>query len=74
MTRATPALWDLVVARTMRILAMTAESNLWNVWIDGHDEIIALLEAGDRSGALARYRQIYVEYRDRVEQELFEDQ
>jgi DNA-binding GntR family transcriptional regulator len=65
---------DLVVARTMRILAMTAESDLWSTWIDGHDAIIALLEAGDAAGALARYRQIYVDYRDRVERELFDDQ
>ena len=64
---------DLVVARTMRILAMTAESNLWDTWIEGHEEILTLLEAGDRKGALARYRQIYVDYRNRVERELFED-
>jgi DNA-binding GntR family transcriptional regulator len=64
---------DLVVARTMRILAMTAESNLWDTWIEGHEEILALLEAGDRKGALGRYRQIYVDYRNRVERELFED-
>jgi DNA-binding GntR family transcriptional regulator len=64
---------DLVVARTMRILAMTAESNLWGIWIEGHDAIIELLEAGDTQGALARYRQIYVDYRDRVERELFDD-
>ena len=65
---------DLVVARTMRILAMTAESNLWSSWIDGHDEILRLLESGDRRGALARYRQIYVDYRAGVEHELFDDQ
>src|SRR3569833_1336294 len=65
---------DLVVARTMRILAMTAESDLWRIWIDGHAEIIELLEAGDTRGALARYRRIYVDYRAAVEQELFEDQ
>jgi len=65
---------DLVVARTMRILAMTAESDLWSIWIDGHAEIIKLLEAGDNRGALARYRKIYVDYRAAVEQELFEDQ
>ena len=65
---------DLVVARTMRILAMTAESDLWRIWIDGHTEIIKLLEAGDSRGALARYRKIYVDYRVAVEQELFEDQ
>ena len=63
---------DLVVARTMRILAMTAESDLWSTWIEGHDDILQLLEAGDRQGALARYRQIYVDYRARVEAELFE--
>jgi DNA-binding GntR family transcriptional regulator len=63
---------DLVVARTMRILAITAESDLWTTWINGHDEILKLLEAGDTKGATARYRQIYVEYRARVEQELFD--
>jgi DNA-binding GntR family transcriptional regulator len=65
---------DLVVARTMRILAMTAESDLWRIWIDGHADIIKLLEAGDTRGALSRYRKIYVDYRAAVEQELFEDQ
>jgi DNA-binding GntR family transcriptional regulator len=65
---------DLVVARTMRILAITAESDLWRIWIDGHAEIIKLLEAGDSRRALARYRKIYVDYRAAVEQELFEDQ
>jgi DNA-binding GntR family transcriptional regulator len=64
---------DLVVARTMRILTLTAESNLWSIWIDGHAEILKLLEAGDRRGALARYRKIYTDYRGAVEQELFED-
>src|ERR1051325_3889274 len=54
---------DLVVARTMRILAMTAESNQWSTWIEGHDAIIALLEVGDRAGAVERYKQIYVDYR-----------
>jgi DNA-binding GntR family transcriptional regulator len=62
---------DLVVARTLRILAMGAESNLWEVWIAGHDEILEHLEAGDSVRALARYRQIYVEYRTKVEQSLF---
>jgi DNA-binding GntR family transcriptional regulator len=65
---------DLVVARTMRILAITAESDLWRIWIDGHAEIIKLLEAGDNRRALARYRKIYVDYRAAVEQELFDDQ
>jgi DNA-binding GntR family transcriptional regulator len=54
----------------MRILAMTAESDLWSTWIEGHDAIIALLERGDRAGAVARYRQIYLDYRSRVEHEL----
>jgi DNA-binding GntR family transcriptional regulator len=63
---------DLVVARTLRILAVNAESELWTTWITGHDDILKLLEAGDSKGAVARYRQIYVEYRTRVEQELFD--
>ena len=64
---------DLVVARTTRILAMSAESDLWSTWIDGHNEIIELLAAGDKAGAVARYRQIYVDYRSKVEQHLFEE-
>jgi DNA-binding GntR family transcriptional regulator len=63
---------DLVVARTMRILTMTAESELWTTWINGHDAILTLLEAGDTAAATARYKQIYVEYRARVEQEPFD--
>ena len=62
---------DLVVARTTRILAMSAESNLWSTWIEGHDAIIELLERSDRDGAVARYKQIYVEFRAQVERELF---
>ena len=64
---------DLVVARTLRILAMGAESSLWEVWITGHRDVLKLLEEGDPVGALARYRQIYVDYRAAVEQSLFED-
>jgi DNA-binding GntR family transcriptional regulator len=63
---------DLVVARTTRILAKSAESNLWTTWIEGHDAIIDRLEAGDRDGAVARYKQIYVDFRVQVEQELFD--
>ncbi|GAB1645234.1 GntR family transcriptional regulator [Krasilnikovia sp. MM14-A1259] len=63
---------DLVVARTLRILAMGAESELWTTWIRGHDAILELLEAGDRRGAVERYRQIYVEYRAQVESHLFD--
>jgi DNA-binding GntR family transcriptional regulator len=65
---------DLVVARTTRILARTAESDLWRIWIDGHADIIKLLDEGDTRAALSRYRKIYVDYRAAVEQELFEDQ
>jgi DNA-binding GntR family transcriptional regulator len=59
---------DLVVARTMRILSMAPDSDLWSTWIRGHDAIIELLDQGDREGAVARYKQIYVEYRTQVEQ------
>jgi DNA-binding GntR family transcriptional regulator len=62
---------DLVVARTLRILAMGAESNLWEVWITAHDDILERLEAGDTAGAVVRYRQIYSDFRTTVEQSLF---
>ncbi|MGA5304074.1 GntR family transcriptional regulator [Nucisporomicrobium flavum] len=64
---------DLVVARTLRILAMGADSDLWEPWTRGYDEVLALLEHGDTKGATARYRQIYVDYRAKVEQELFQE-
>jgi hypothetical protein len=58
----------------MRILAMTAESDLWSIWIDGHEAVLKLLDAGDTRAALSRYRTIYAEFRGRVERELFDDQ
>ncbi|WP_214366514.1 GntR family transcriptional regulator [Pseudonocardia sp. H11422] len=64
---------DLVVARTLRLLALTADSDVWQVWIDGYRETLALLEADDRAGAVTRYRQIYRDYRDRVETLLFDE-
>lgn len=67
------AMVDLVVTRTLRILAAGAESNLWEIWITGHDAILECLEAGDAAGALARYRRIYAEFRARVEQSRFEE-
>ena len=63
---------DLVVARTLRILARSADNDLWSTWIDGHNAILELLEAGDRAGAVARYKQIYVEYRVNIEQMHFD--
>lgn len=63
---------DLVVARTLRLLALTADSDVWQVWIDGYGETLARLEAGDRAGAVARYRRIYVDYRERVERLLLD--
>jgi len=67
------AMVGLVVTRTLRILAQSAEGDLWDTWIAGHDEILELLETGDNEAALTRYRQIYVDYRARVEQLLFDE-
>ncbi len=55
---------DLVVTRSLRVLALTAESQVWQVWLEGYRETLACLEAGDRPGAVARYRQLYAEYRE----------
>jgi DNA-binding GntR family transcriptional regulator len=57
---------DLVVARTLRILALTPESDLWQLRVDGHAAVLALA-AGDRAGAVQRYRDIYAEARTRIE-------
>lgn len=54
---------DLVVARTLRIIALTPESSVWTVWLDGYRETLELLEKDNRAGALERYRQIYTDYR-----------
>ncbi|WP_442811751.1 FCD domain-containing protein [Streptosporangium sp. NBC_01755] len=64
---------DLVVTRTQRVLALTAESEVWRVWLDGYRQTLELLERGDRAGAVERYRQIYRDYRQRVETLLFDE-
>jgi DNA-binding GntR family transcriptional regulator len=57
---------DLVVARTLRVLALTPESSVWTVWLDGYRETLELLESDNRTAALERYRQMYTDYRTRV--------
>jgi DNA-binding GntR family transcriptional regulator len=57
---------DLVVTRSLRVLALTAESRVWQVWLDGYRETLEFLEAGDKVAALERYRQIYADYRECV--------
>jgi len=54
---------DLVVARTLRILALTPDSSVWAVWLEGYRETLEHLEADNRAAALDRYRQIYADYR-----------
>jgi DNA-binding GntR family transcriptional regulator len=58
---------DLVVARTLRLLSLTSDSDLWQTWVDGYRAVLALLERGDRAAAVERYRAIYPEYRARVQ-------
>ena len=64
---------DLVVARTMRIMAQRSASDLAWVFVEGYAETLAELERGDHQAAIERYRHIYVEYRSRVETLLFEE-
>lgn len=61
---------DLVVTRVLRLLALSPDSTVWQLWIDGYRELLERLERGDRAGATARHRQIYVDYRAWVEQAL----
>jgi hypothetical protein len=64
---------DLVVARTLRVLALTAENEVWTVWLEGYRETLELLERGDHARAVDRYRRIYREYRAQVETMLFDE-
>ena len=57
------AYFDVAVARTVRLLALTAESEPWHAWVAGYTETLHLLEHGDQAGAIKRYRQIYEDFR-----------
>jgi DNA-binding GntR family transcriptional regulator len=65
------SLLDLVVVRSLRMLTRDPDSDVWRPWVTGYREVLDLLEQGDRAGAVARYRQIYVEYRAAVEEMLW---
>ena len=65
------SLVDLVVARSLRFQALGPDSPIWEPWVTGYRETLELLEAGERERAVARYRRIYVEYRDAVEESLW---
>lgn len=58
---------DLVVARTVRLLRLTARSDIWPVWLHGYRETLDLLRQGEHRRAATRYRQIYTEYRALLE-------
>jgi DNA-binding GntR family transcriptional regulator len=64
---------DLVVARTNRIVAMAPADHLWDPWVEGHEDILRLLEAGDHRGAVERYRQIYADFRIAVQGHLLDE-
>lgn len=65
------SLVDLVVARSLRFQALGPDSPIWEPWVAGYRDTLELLEAGERERAVARYRRIYVEYRDAVEESLW---
>lgn len=58
---------DLVVARTVRLLALTPDSGAWRIWRDAHDEIITHLEQGRPDAAVDRYRAAYGDFRQWIE-------
>lgn len=63
---------DLVIARLLRLLALTPESVVWPVWLEGYRQTLEHLEAGDHAAALERYRQIFSEYREVVSRMSFD--
>jgi DNA-binding GntR family transcriptional regulator len=64
------ALVDQVVTRSLRMLSLRADSDLWAPWVEGYRDVLELLEKGERERAVARYRQIYVQYRAAIEKAL----
>ena len=67
------SLLDLVVLRSIRIMSLTAHREVWEPWRRGYAEVLERLERHELPAALARYKQIYVEYRLAVEHELWPD-
>jgi len=63
---------DLVMTRTQRLFSRTKKDETWQVWVNGYREILTYLEADDRAAAVARYRQIFIEYRAVIETMLFD--
>ena len=57
------AYFDVAVARTVRLLALTAGSEAWHAWVVGYTDTLQLLEHGDHKGAIERYRHIYEDFR-----------
>jgi DNA-binding GntR family transcriptional regulator len=65
---------DLVLARTQRVLALTPESSeIWTLWSEGYRETLELLEADDKTAALNRFQRMYADYRQCVQESLFEE-
>lgn len=65
------SLIDLVVTRSLRMLALGPDSDIWTPWVRGYHDVVELLERGDRADAVDRYRQIYKEYRSVLEETLW---
>ena len=62
---------DVVVTRSMRMLALGAHSDLWEPWRRGYGEVVDMLERGARGEATDRYRQIYLDSRGVLEEALW---
>lgn len=54
-------LWNLMMARVQRLMLLTADSEVWNLWRAGLGELLELLEQGAGAEAIARYRRLYTE-------------
>ncbi len=61
---------DLVVNRTARLLALTGDDPIWEIWVAGYTEMMELLEDGQRRAALDRYHKIYADYRELLDERL----
>lgn len=63
---------DLVLPRALRVQALTSQNAMWAIWLEGYRQCLEHLEAGNKPAALARYRQIYLDYRRGVQNLAFQ--
>lgn len=58
---------DLVVTRTLRLLRLAPQSEVWKIWSAGYGEVLRHLESGNTRAAVERHSEIYRDFRALLE-------